>query len=108
PVARFAYVVRFLLSTYPENFTPVELAYQLHISLGMLQDLLHERAEVASMLLLEELARISGVPLSFLTQGSMEAVPADPAALSTYASALMLALQRGISPERLEALISRA
>lgn len=105
PVSRFAAVVDFLVERFPEHFTDIELAYQLHISLETFVDLRSLRGEVSSMILLEELARVSGVPLSFFTQGVMEAPPVDTAALGAYASALTLALRRGLTPEQLEALI---
>lgn len=111
PVERFTLVLRFLLERFAENFTPIELAWQLGMSAGQFQAILTEGQEV-SHTFMEQLAGLTGIPLCFFTHGQFQ-VAASPAldlradALQ-YLEAIRLAMASNLSPERLEALIRLA
>lgn len=102
PRRRFCLVVEFLLQTEPGGFSPVELAWQLGMSLGQYRAIMAE--EEVSLPFLEQMALISGVPMRFLTHGEMAELPAPPAPaeISRYFEALRLAVERALPPERLE------
>lgn len=111
PERRFAVVLTFLVDYFPQNFTVVELAWQLGMSLGQFHDIRERGAEV-SHIYMQQLTRISGVPLSFFTHGSLNGEPltvsATPAEILRYMEAIRLAHERQVSPEKLAALIRAA
>ncbi len=114
PGRRFAMVVRFLLAEHPESFTSIELAWQLGMSLSQLQEILEHGREVSHPYM-EQLSRVSGVPLRFFTHGTLEEqgeaeapAPAVQAEALRYVEAIRLALERRVSPDKLEALIRAA
>lgn len=108
PTQRFTLVARFLLEHFAENFTTIELAYQLGMSLGQFRHITEHEAE-ASFIFIEQLSRLSGVPISFFTHGTLESAPEPTVQLRgdalQYLEAIRLALAGNLSPERLEAVI---
>jgi transcriptional regulator with XRE-family HTH domain len=107
PARRFAQVVRFLLEEVPHSFTRVELAWQLGMSLGLFNEILGQERDVSHPFM-QQLSRVAGVPMPFLTHGTFDLVP--PAAPGhglalQYVEAIRLAQACNVSPERLEALI---
>jgi transcriptional regulator with XRE-family HTH domain len=106
PEQRFSAVALFLLEHFPDQFTPVELAYQLGMELRQFRHITELSGEV-SHIYLEQLARVSGVPVSFFTHGAMDLDPAGPAVGNAveYLRVIQLAQARRVSPEQLEALI---
>lgn len=108
PAQRFSLVVRYLLEQFPENFTPIELAFQLGMSLGQFRQITEHDAE-ASFTFIEQLAKLAGLPLTFFTHGSLEQTPEPTVQLRgdalRYLEAIRLALASNLSPERLEAVI---
>lgn len=104
---RFSLVVRFLLDQFPQNFTPLELAWRLGMSLGQFRDILEQGEEVSHTYMLQ-MSRLSGVPMTFFTHGALDPEPQPaftPEEALRYVEAIRLALARKVSPERLEALI---
>lgn len=104
PGRRVVAVVGFLGE---QGYGPVEVAWQLGLSPQELREVVATGREV-SFLVLEQVSRIAGVPLRFLTHGELEppnAAPEDTAARLRYVQAIRLAMERRVSPERLEALI---
>jgi transcriptional regulator with XRE-family HTH domain len=108
PADRFAAVIRYLLQEFPENFTAIELAYRLGMSVGHFRDIMDGQTEV-SHLFMEQLTRLTGIPMTFLTHGTLEQPAALPAELGQealrYLETIRLALDRNLSPERLAELI---
>lgn len=107
PERRFCLVVSFLLESMPQQFTPVELAWQLGMSLAQFRDITKAGQE-ASHTFLTQLSRIAGVPMSFLTHGAFDPEPGPPVPQGEeirYIQAIRLALEHNVSPERLVALI---
>ncbi|HWI63896.1 MAG TPA: helix-turn-helix transcriptional regulator [Symbiobacteriaceae bacterium] len=109
PAARFAEIVSFLVWHHPESFTHIELAFQLGISYAYYREIIDNGAEV-SHYIAEQLARVSGVPVCYLTHGTF-AEPAEPALAADalrYVEAIRLALEHRFTPEDLERLILAA
>lgn len=112
PAQRFALVVRFLLKQVPQNFTPIELAWQLGMSLAEFRSIVDEGKEV-SLPYMEQMTRIVAVPLTFFTHGTLDPIQFESAAerraeVLSYLEAIKLAQQCKVSPERLAALIRAA
>jgi transcriptional regulator with XRE-family HTH domain len=109
PARRFQALARFLLERFPDSFTAVELAFQLGISFAYYREIMEYNAEV-SLYIAEQMARISGVPVPFLTHGSFEAAPAPAlnADALRYLEAIRLALEHNLTPEQLEQMILTA
>jgi transcriptional regulator with XRE-family HTH domain len=111
PAERFATVVSFLLAEFPENFTAIELAYRLGMSVGHFRDIMDGQTEV-SHIFMEQLSRLAGVPITFFTHGTLDRPDPPDENLSAeavrYVAAIRLALERNLSPERLAELILAA
>jgi transcriptional regulator with XRE-family HTH domain len=110
PVQRFTLVIGFLLERFAENFTPIELAWQLGMSAGQFQAILTEGQEV-SHTFMAQLANLTGIPLCFFTQGRFQVAAPAPALQAEalhYLEAIRLAMASNLSPQRLEALIRLA
>lgn len=109
PSARFTELVSFLVSRYPETFTHIELAFQLNISYAYYREILELGAEV-SHYIAEQLARVSGVAIRYITHGSFEepAAPMPAAEALHYVEAIRLALEHRLSPDDLKQLILAA
>jgi transcriptional regulator with XRE-family HTH domain len=109
PARRFQALARFLVERFPDSFTAVELAFQLGISYAYYREIMEYNAEV-SLYIAEQMARISGVPVRFLTHGSFEAAPAPAlnADALRYLEAIRLALEHNLTPEQLEQMILTA
>lgn len=105
---RFTFVCRFLFEQDPHNFTPIELAWQLGMSVRQFEAIMHGRSEV-SHTYMEQLIKLTGVPMTFLTYGTLEPVEVNADDLRgdalRYVEAIKLALERKVSPEKLEQLI---
>ncbi|HYF94956.1 MAG TPA: helix-turn-helix transcriptional regulator [Symbiobacteriaceae bacterium] len=109
PAGRFAELVTFLVRRFPESFTSIELAFQLNISYAYFREIIDIGAEV-SHYIAQQLARVSGVPLRFITHGYFDEaeapVPAPDALL--YVEAIRLALEHRLTPDDLKRLILTA
>ena len=105
---RFTLVADFLLAHLPERFPdPAALARHLGMSWEQLQAIRLRGAEV-SAIFLGRMAEASGLPLSFLAFGSFTSSPGPtpPAGeVARYLQVIRLAVERQVSPERLEELI---
>lgn len=105
---RFAFISRFLVEQDPQNFTPIELAWQLGMSVRQFEAIMQGQSEVSHHYM-DQLIRLSGVPITFLTYGTLDPVEVNAEELRgdalRYVEAIKLALERKVSPEKLEALI---
>jgi len=110
PEGRFRFLAHFLLERFPAEFTPAELAWQLGMSLAQWHGIAAGQVEL-SLLYLEQMALVTGVPLHFLTHGQLTTDPPPaphPGDGYRYVQAVRLAMERRVSPARLEALIRMA
>lgn len=112
PGRRFGLVVEYLLTEMKAHFNRVELAWQLGMSLRQFDDILAGTVDI-SMIYLEQLGRITGVPIRFLTVGAMEGEAPGSTAdqdealrMTAYVRPFLMAKRKGISPEQLEAIIA--
>lgn len=111
PGERFSLIVTFLLQELPSHFNRVELAWQLGMSLPQFDEVMDGRAEVSATFM-AQLAHISGVPLSFLHMGLLDeervmapTTVGEAYRLTAYSRPIIIAYQKGISPEKLEEMI---
>lgn len=109
PAGRFAEVARFLVRQYPESFTAIELAFQIGISYAYFREIIDEGADV-SLYIAEQMSRISGVAVRFLTHGAFDGPesPVMTADALQYVAAIRLALAHQLTPADLERLILSA
>lgn len=110
PESRFRLLARFLLEHFSTEFTSAEIAWQLGMSFAQWQGILAGDVEL-SLLYLQQMAVLTGLPLHFLTHGQLSTAP-PPAPQRDdgyrYVQAVRLAMARRVSPARLEELIRMA
>lgn len=98
---RFCLVVGFLAE---QQISPVEVAFHISMRVGVMTEVLESVCEV-EFVFLERLARFTGIPLHFLTHGQMEPPVPPNGEAWRYAESVRLALDLGVTPERLVAAI---
>lgn len=105
---RFTLVADFLLARQPDRF-PNATALARHLGMSPEQlEAIRSRGSEVSATFLGRMAEVTGLPLSFLAFGSFTGSPGPtpPAGeAARYLAVIRLALERQVSPERLEELI---
>jgi transcriptional regulator with XRE-family HTH domain len=114
PAARFCLIVRFLLYEMAGHFNRLELAWQLGMSLAQFDDVMEGRGELSTTFM-EQLSFITGVPVHFLTMGTIDEEGRRPGLdreeafrLTAYMRVFLNARTKGITPQQLEAMIAAA
>lgn len=105
---RFSFVVDFLCQEFPILFTHTSLAFQLGISVRALNDVMYRNCST-SLLMIQQLGNISGIPLQWFATGDPESLQGagemTPAETIPYVQAVAVAARNNITPRELLRLI---